>query len=174
MVTHGASRALDQPTTIRRRFARPRLPKISLTVRLMILVLIAVCPAIAIQAYNEYELRKAREADIRQQVVQITRQFGEEIGELREGARQLLLALAQLTPVKQHDGAACSELFATLEAQMPITAFSQLPTLTAAYSAPVNPWRTLRSPINHFSSAQWPRTGWPSAIIGPIRQAAGA
>ena len=100
MVTHGASPALDQTTTIRRRFARPRLPKISLTVRLMILVLIAVCPAIAIQAYNEYELRKAREADIRQQVVQITRQFGEEIGELREGARQLLLALAQLTPVK--------------------------------------------------------------------------
>ena len=117
MVTHGASPALDQTTTIRRRFARPRLPKISLTVRLMILVLIAVCPAIAIQAYNEYELRKAREADIRQQVVQITRQFGEEIGELREGARQLLLALAQLTPVKQHDGAACSELFATLESQ---------------------------------------------------------
>src|SRR5499425_3242381 len=117
MVTHGASPALDQTTTIRRRFARPRLPKISLTVRLMILVLIAVCPAIAIQAYNEYELRKAREADIRQQVVQITRQFGEEIGELREGARQLLLALAQLTPVKQHDGTACSELFATLESQ---------------------------------------------------------
>jgi hypothetical protein len=46
--------------------------------------------------YNEYELRKAREADIRQQVIQITKQFGEEIGEQREGARQLLLALAQL------------------------------------------------------------------------------
>src|SRR6516165_8523826 len=117
MVTHGASPALDQTTTIRRRFARPRLPKISLTVRLMILVLIAVCPAIAIQAYNEYELRKAREGDIRQQVVQITKQFGEEIGELREGARQLLLALAQLTPVKLRDSAACDELFATLESQ---------------------------------------------------------
>jgi len=117
MVTDGASPALDQTTTIRRRFARPRLPKISLTVRLMILVLIAVCPAIAIQAYNEYELRKAREGDIRQQVVQITKQFGEEIGELREGARQLLLALAQLTPVKLRDSAACDELFATLESQ---------------------------------------------------------
>ena len=117
MVTDGASPALDQTTTIRRRFARPRLPKISLTVRLMILVLIAVCPAIAIQAYNEYELRKAREGDIRQQVVQITKQFGEEIGELREGARQLLLALAQLTPVKLRDSASCDELFATLESQ---------------------------------------------------------
>ena len=117
MVTRGASSALDQKTTMRRRFAWPRLPQVRLTTRLIILVLIAVGPAIAIQAYNEYELRKAREADIRQQVVQITKQFGEEIGELREGARQLLLALAQLTPVKLRDSAACDELFATLESQ---------------------------------------------------------
>jgi signal transduction histidine kinase len=117
MITDGASPALDQLPKIRRRFGRVRLPHVSLTLRLIILVLIAVCPAIAIQAYNEYELRKAREADIRQQVVQITKQFGEEIGELREGARQLLLALAQLTPVKSRDSAACSELFATLQSQ---------------------------------------------------------
>jgi signal transduction histidine kinase len=88
-----------------------------LTVRLIILVLIAVCPAILIQAYNEYELRKARETDIRQQVVQITKQFGEEIGELREGARQLLLALTQLTPVKSRESDACNGLFASLESQ---------------------------------------------------------
>src|SRR5215469_4888110 len=85
--------------------------------RLIILVLIAVCPAIVIQAYNEYELRKAREADIRQQVIQTTKQFGEEIGELREGARQFQLALTQLTPVKLQDSEACSELFATLAPQ---------------------------------------------------------
>ena len=97
MTTHGASPALDQTGAVKRRFAWPRIPHASLTVRLIILVLIAICPAIVIQGYNEYELRKAREADIRQQVVQITKQFGEEIGELREGARQLLLALAQLT-----------------------------------------------------------------------------
>jgi signal transduction histidine kinase len=115
LTTHAGSAGLDHP--LKRRFARPRLPHISLTVRLIILVLIAVCPAILIQAYNEYELRKARSADIRQQVVQITKQFGEEIGELREGARQLLLALAQLTPVKLQDGAACSELFARLASQ---------------------------------------------------------
>src|SRR5215471_7039832 len=95
----------------------PRLPHINLMARLIILVLIAVCPAIVIQAYNEYELRKAREADIRQQVIQITKQFGEEIGELREGARQFLLALTQLTPVKLQDSEACSELFATLAPQ---------------------------------------------------------
>jgi signal transduction histidine kinase len=117
MTTQGASSALDQPMTVKRRFGMLRLPHISLTLRLIILVLIAVFPALVIQGYNEYELRKAREADIRQQVVQITKQFGEEIGELREGARQLLLALAQLTPVKFRDSEACSPLFATLESQ---------------------------------------------------------
>jgi signal transduction histidine kinase len=79
--------------------------------------LIAVCPAIIIQAYNEYELRKASETAIRQQVVQITKQFGEEIGELREGARQLLLALAQLTPVKLQESDACNALFGSLASQ---------------------------------------------------------
>jgi len=49
--------------------------------------------------------------------VQITKQFGEEIGELREGARQLLLALTQLTPVKLRESEACSALFATLGSQ---------------------------------------------------------
>ena len=111
MITHGASSPLGQTIAVKRRPAWLRIPHVSLTVRLIILVLIAVCPAIIIQADNEYELRKASEADIRQQVVQITKQFGEEIGELREGARQLLLALAQLTPVKLQDSDACNQLF---------------------------------------------------------------
>src|SRR5712691_4283639 len=117
MTMHGGSPALDQRSAAKRRLALPRVPHISLTLRLIILVLIAIFPAIVIQAYNEYELRKAREADIRQQVVQITKQFGEEIGELREGARQLLLALAQLTPVKSRESEACDALFATLASQ---------------------------------------------------------
>ncbi|HEX4617865.1 MAG TPA: ATP-binding protein [Stellaceae bacterium] len=117
MITHGASPALGQTIAVKRRPAWLRIPHVSLTVRLIILVLIAICPAIVIKAYNEYELRKASETDIRQQVVQITKQFGEEIGELREGARQLLLALAQLTPVKLRESDACSALFASLASQ---------------------------------------------------------
>ena len=73
---------------------------IGLTGRILILVIFAVVPALVIQAWNEYDLRIAREADIRQQIVQNTKQFGEEIGELREGARKLLLGLAQLNTVK--------------------------------------------------------------------------
>jgi signal transduction histidine kinase len=83
-----------------------------LTGRMFLLVFIAVLPAIGIQAYNEYDLRAARTHDIQQQVVQITKQFGEEMGELREGARQLLVALGQLPAVKRQQSEGCSGLFA--------------------------------------------------------------
>ncbi len=68
---------------------------IGLTGRLLLLVIFAAVPALVNQGWNEYDLRLAREADNRQQVVRTTKPFGEEIGELREGARQLLVALAQ-------------------------------------------------------------------------------
>jgi signal transduction histidine kinase/CheY-like chemotaxis protein len=97
-----------------RYFARSGL-RVGLTGRILVLVIFAVVPALVIQAWNEYDLRIAREADIRQQVVQTTKQFGEEIGELREGARQLLLALAQLNTVKTRQPDACSALFSKLK-----------------------------------------------------------
>jgi hypothetical protein len=58
-----------------------RVRQMSLTTRMFLLVVIAVLPAIGTQAYNEYDLRRSRAEDIRQQVVQITKQFGEEMGE---------------------------------------------------------------------------------------------
>jgi signal transduction histidine kinase len=117
MTTDEVGRRLDEAIPVRRRFTVPRLPHINLTLRLCILVLIAIFPAIVIQGYNQYELRKAREADIRQQVIQVTKQFGEEIGELREGARQLLLALSQLPAVRLQDTDSCSEHFTALKSQ---------------------------------------------------------
>src|SRR5215467_10836599 len=117
MTTDEVGRKAGSTIPIRCRFAIPRLPHINLTVRLCILVLIAILPAMLIQGYNEYELRKAREDDIRKQVIQTTKQFGEEIGELREGARQLLLALAQLPAVRLQDGDPCSEHFTALKSQ---------------------------------------------------------
>ncbi len=117
MTSDEVSRELGKAAGLRSRLSVPRLPHISLTFRLIILVLIAILPAIAIQVYNEYKLRKAEEADIRQQVIQITKQFGEEIGELREGARQLLLALAQFAPVRLQESDACSEHFVALKSQ---------------------------------------------------------
>jgi len=150
MTSDEASRGLGGAIVAKRRFAAPRLPHGSLTLRLCILVLIAIFPAIAIQGYNEYELRKAREADIRQQVIQITKQFGEEIGELREGARQLLLALAQLPAVRLQDRDSCSEHFTALKSQ-----YANYSLLAAAdtqgsifcSSAPITNWSVADQPF---------------------------
>ena len=150
MTSDEASQRLGGPIVIKQRFAAPRLPHVSLTLRLCILVMIAIFPAIAIQGYNEYELRKAREADIRQQVIQITKQFGEEIGELREGARQLLLALAQLPAVRLRDTDSCSEHFTALKSQ-----YANYSLLAAAdtegrifcSSAPINNWSVADEPF---------------------------
>jgi two-component system, sensor histidine kinase and response regulator len=96
-----------------------RKPRIGLTGRLIILTLIAVFPAIGIEAFNEYALHQSREADTRQRAVQITMQFGEEMGELREGARQLLVALSRLRIVQSGDSAGCSSLFKALKSSYP-------------------------------------------------------
>src|ERR1700733_14278514 len=96
-----------------------RLFTFGLTTRLVLLTVIAVLPALAIQAYNEYDLRRAREQDIRERVVQITKQFGEEMGELREGARQLLAAMARLPGIISMEGPRCEVLLVSMKQSYP-------------------------------------------------------
>src|SRR6201987_4523224 len=118
MIGKAARRVADRLTAGSAPRSRlPRGMRIGLTGRLFLLVVLAVVPALVIQAWNEYDQRIAREDDIRQHVIEITRQFGEEIGVLREGARQLLLALAQLDPVKFQQPDACSALFSKLRSR---------------------------------------------------------
>src|SRR6266446_10759586 len=91
--------------------------QLSLTGRMFLLVVIAVLPALVIQAVNEYALRTAREDEIRQRVIQITKQFGEEIQAIRAGASQLLIALGELDEVQRRDAQECSATFAKLKAR---------------------------------------------------------
>jgi signal transduction histidine kinase/DNA-binding response OmpR family regulator/HPt (histidine-containing phosphotransfer) domain-containing protein len=88
-----------------------------LTGRMFLLVVIAVLPALAIQAFNEYTLRRAGEDDVRQRVVQITTQFAEEIKEQREGASQLLIAMGEIDNLQDRKGPACSVILANLKSQ---------------------------------------------------------
>ena len=112
------SREADGPKVGKtRRIVVPRIVRIGLTGRLLLLVILAVVPALVIQAWNEYDQRIAHEDDIRQHVIEITKQFGEEIGVLREGARQLLLVLAESKPVKSQQSDLCSALFSQLKSR---------------------------------------------------------
>jgi signal transduction histidine kinase/CheY-like chemotaxis protein len=115
-MSYAPSTSLPPASVPRQTGWRPQL-RVGLRGRILILLMIAVLPAIGIQAYNEYDLRQARELDIRNQVIQITKQFGEEMGELREGSRQLLLALGQLPAVRDGNTAQCGKLLRMLETQ---------------------------------------------------------
>src|SRR6267154_568089 len=89
--------------------------QLGLTGRMFLLVVIAVLPALVIQAVNEYALRTSREDEIRQRVIQITKQFGEEIQAIRAGASQLLIALGELDEVQKRDSRECGATFAKLK-----------------------------------------------------------
>src|SRR6266849_1912169 len=91
--------------------------QLGLTGRMFLLVVIAVLPALAIQAVNEYTLKRAGEDDVRQRVVQITKQFGEEIQEQREGASQLLIAMGEIDALQDGKSQECSAILASLKSK---------------------------------------------------------
>jgi hypothetical protein len=64
-------------------------------------------------------LRSERRAAIRESVVHRVRDLAADIAELREGARQLLLAIAQLEAVRSRQSEACSGLLAMLRTRYP-------------------------------------------------------
>ena len=144
---------------------------VSLTTKMFVLVLIAVTPALAIQSFNEYDLRKSREDDIRNKTVQITKQFGAEMGELREGARQYPRGHqpASRRSVRRIPRPAPG-LLATLNARTPY--YSLLGVADAAGQGPLYQQarlRCLRSPTFRSSCGLWRSPISPSAITGSIR-----
>jgi len=93
--------------------------QIGWTIRLFLLVAASVIPMLLIQGWREYDQRNERQGVIRQQVVHRVKQLAAEIGELREGARQMLLVTAQLEAVKLREPEACRTLLAKLKSHYP-------------------------------------------------------
>src|SRR6266536_2013957 len=91
--------------------------RLDLTGRMFMLVFIAVLPALAIQAVNEYTLKRAGEDDIRQRVVQITKQFGEEVQEQKEGASQLLVALGEIDALQDGKTPECNAILSSIKSK---------------------------------------------------------
>jgi Cache domain len=98
---------------------RSRSGSIGRQVRLLVLVVLAVLPIIALQAWHERQLRNERQEVVRERVVYRVQQLAADIGELREGARQLLLAIAQLEAVKLRQPEPCFGLLPKLRSRYP-------------------------------------------------------
>lgn len=81
----------------------------SLTTRILLLVLLALVPALAIQGYNEVVLRTARDAAVRADTMATARAIADDLGQLADNVRQSLDLVAQDQSVRGFDPVACTD-----------------------------------------------------------------
>jgi len=91
----------------------------SLRVRLSLLVLVALLPALALVLFDARQDYHWREAELRRTAGHLVELATLEEQERVNGARQLLLALSQSEPVRRGDAARCTALVSSLRQELP-------------------------------------------------------
>jgi hypothetical protein len=86
----------------------------SLRKRLFMLGGITLLPVVAIQAYNEFDVRRAREREVRASVVLQAERLAASQQRLFDGIRNVLRALVELREIRTMDAAACTALFTAI------------------------------------------------------------
>jgi signal transduction histidine kinase len=85
-----------------------------LRVRLLLLVLLAVIPALGLTLYTNLEEREVRKALVQEHAMRLSRLVSADHERLIQDARKLLATLARLPGVREGKRAACAPLFADL------------------------------------------------------------
>src|SRR5688572_10166107 len=111
----------ERPTALRRILGKAGSTRLlsSLRVRLLLLVLLAVLPALGLIVYSAVEQRRIGTEAAQLEAKRLVRTTSSMNERLIEGARQLLITLSQLDTVRNRDGAACSVLFSNLTRLQP-------------------------------------------------------
>jgi diguanylate cyclase (GGDEF)-like protein len=91
----------------------------SLRVRVVAVVLLAVIPALGLTVYIDLAQRRLETEEIQRTALRLVRLAASQQERLLEGARQLLIALAQLPEVHGGDEAGCTTVFARLLERYP-------------------------------------------------------
>lgn len=81
----------------------------TLTTRILLLVMLALAPALAIQGYNEYALRTSRDEAVRADAMATARTVAEDLAQIAETARQALNFVAQDPAVRAMEPEGCTE-----------------------------------------------------------------
>jgi PAS domain S-box-containing protein len=87
--------------------------------RLFLLVAVALLPAIAIQAYNEFDLRRVRKVEVQDQALSLAKLAAAEQQQIVQGIRQVLVALSELPSIKARDSQACNTYLAAMKQRFP-------------------------------------------------------
>src|ERR1700736_2322773 len=93
--------------------------EMTLLSRLFVLVAIALLPAIAIQMYNEFDLRRARQVEVQNQALSLAKLAAAEQQQIVQGIRQVLIALSELPSIKTRDSQACNAYLAGMQQRFP-------------------------------------------------------
>jgi hypothetical protein len=75
----------------------------SLMSRLFVLVAAAMLPAIAIQGYNEIDLRRTRQVEVQDEALGLAKLAAAEQLQIVQGVRQALIALSEVPAIKAKD-----------------------------------------------------------------------
>jgi diguanylate cyclase (GGDEF)-like protein len=94
-------------------------PLSSLRYTLLLIVLLAMLPALALILSTAWEQRRQAEVDTAADALRLARLAASDHERLIEGARSLLVVLAQLSDVQMHNAKACSALFAEVQRRFP-------------------------------------------------------
>jgi signal transduction histidine kinase/HAMP domain-containing protein len=87
--------------------------------RLFVLVATALLPAIGIQAYNEYDLRRAHQVEVQNQALSLAKLVAAEQQQIVQGIRQVLIAMSELPAIKARDSRACDAYLAAIQQRFP-------------------------------------------------------
>jgi len=93
--------------------------KLSLSLRLFVLTVMALLPAFAILVYNEVTLRRSRAAEIHDLALRNGRQAASEIGNIITGFENLVSAVAAVPAVVGRDVRACDDYLGSVTRGMP-------------------------------------------------------
>ena len=91
----------------------------SLTTRILLLVLLALAPALAIQGYNEVALRASRDAAVRADAVATARAVAEDFSQVAEEMRQALDLISEDPSVRARDPAGCTDYLRRADKRLP-------------------------------------------------------
>jgi signal transduction histidine kinase/HAMP domain-containing protein len=87
--------------------------------RLFLLVAVALLPAIAIQSYNEFELRHSRQMEVQEQTLGLARLAAAQQQQIVGGIRGVLTALSELPSIKARAAETCGAYLSTIKRRYP-------------------------------------------------------
>ncbi len=87
--------------------------------RVVLIVALALLPALGLEVYDQRALRHAQRAQLHDEAVRQARSVADELGRILDGTREALLALAMTQPITASDRPACQALLAGFRARLP-------------------------------------------------------